>query len=142
MPCRPQASTNACSSGLAPSPYRFCTHTTGATARASASWAGVTPDKPRCRISPACCSSASAPNGSATEVMLGIIRRFTTSSTSRPSCRRFSSTWPRSWSGRAAPAHRPDGSRAGPTLVTMTSPSGYGLSAALISSLAERSGEK
>ena len=51
-------------------------------------------------------------------------RKFTTSRWSRPSWRRFSSTWPRSWSGRAAVGHSPDGSRPGPTLVTMTRSSG------------------
>ena len=53
----------------APMPYRFCTQTTGAMARASASCAGVTPDRPRWRISPASRSSASAPKCSATESM-------------------------------------------------------------------------
>ena len=43
--------------------------------------------------------------------------------------------WPQS-------SHSPDGSRPGPTLVAMTRSSGYGASAVLISSLAERSGEK
>jgi hypothetical protein len=39
-------------------------------------------------------------------------------------------------------SHSPDGSRRGPTLVAMTRSSGYGDSAVLISSLAERGEEK
>ena len=39
-------------------------------------------------------------------------------------------------------SHSPEGSRAGPTFVVMTRSSGYGARAQLISSLAERSGEK
>ena len=60
-PCSPQASANPCSAALAPRKYRFCTQTTGATAWASASCSGVTPDTPRCRISPASRSAARAP---------------------------------------------------------------------------------
>ena len=41
--------------------YAFCTRTTGATACASARCSGPTPEMPRCRISPASRSSASAP---------------------------------------------------------------------------------
>ena len=44
--------------------------------------------------------------------------------------------------GRGRSAQPPDGSRPGPTLVAMTRSSGYGASAWLISSLAERSREK
>ena len=51
-------------------------------------------------------------------------------------------TCPRSQSGLADGPQSPERSRLGPTLVTMTRSSGYGLSAVLISSLADRIEEK
>lgn len=53
----------------------------------------------------------------------------------------FSSTWERSWSGRAY-SNAPSRDRPAPTFVVMTSSSGYGCSAVLISSLTERVGRK
>ncbi len=125
-------------------PKEFCTHTTGAISRASRTCSARTLDSPRCRTSPASRSSASAPKCSATESQSGPLRRrLTTSRQSRPSWRRFSSTWPRSSSGRAMVSHSPDGARPGPTLLTtVTAGPRQEASARLINSLAERSGEK
>ena len=52
------------------------------------------------------------------------MRRFTTSRWSRPSWRRFSSTWARSWSRLGPGSQSPDGSRPGPTFVVITRSSG------------------
>src|SRR5258708_5549561 len=66
----------------------FCTHTIGAIACASVTCSAVALLTPRCRIRPCCWSSASVPNGSASEPGWGLwalpSRRLTTSSTSRP----------------------------------------------------------
>ena len=133
-----------CSPVLAPRKYRFCTQTTGATAWAWASCPGVHARRPRGGGSvPPRGARRGRRSARRARITPGMTRRFTTSRWSRPSWRRFSSTWPRSWSGAGRGAATvPDGSRPGPTLVTMTRSSGYGASAELISSLAERSGEK
>ena len=54
----------------------------------------------------------------------------------------FSSTWPRSWSGRAYGSKAPSRDWDAPIFVVITRSSAYGCSAAPISSFADRVGKK
>ena len=71
-PAAPCWSTSASSARRAML-YMFCTHTTGAIACASASCSAFTVLSPRWRISPCCCSSASAVNCSAIDPGSGVV---------------------------------------------------------------------
>ena len=100
--------------------YRFCTHTIGAIACASATCSAVALLTPRCRIRPCRWSSTSVSNGSASEPGWGPSaspsRRLTRSSTSRPRFSRFSWTARRRSSGSRAGGQPPCWSRVGADL--------------------------